>query len=155
MHVATIGATPRRRVPVLGGPEVEMLTATDGSDWVAMVHREIPADVAMPEHDRGPSRIVVVLLSGVVRVTGGGTESRLAPGFVAHTARGERLSVTDSGNRTRRADACRVARRLCRVTRRAAAGMTGVHRCACGRPHRRVRRAPTVGFRRRSDRAVL
>lgn len=94
MHVAKIGTSPRRRAPVAGGPEVETLTTTDG---IAVVHMEIPAGGGLPEHDHGPSQIVLVLLSGVVRVTYGGVEHTLEPGAVAHVGTGQRITVWNPG----------------------------------------------------------
>lgn len=94
MHVAKIGTSPRRRAPVPGGPEVETLTTTDG---VAVVHMEIPAGGGLPEHDHGPSQIVLVLLSGAVRVTYDDVEHTLEPGSVAHIETGQRISVQNPG----------------------------------------------------------
>ena len=51
----------------------------------------------LPEHDHGPSEIVLVHLSGSIELRQGDQRHSLAPGAVAHIATGERVSLTNPG----------------------------------------------------------
>ncbi|MER7243134.1 cupin domain-containing protein [Kribbella sp. NPDC000426] len=97
MYLTRIGSTPRRRAPISGGPTMEVLVAAETSDKIAMVQVWIPPGGGLPEHDHGPSEIVLVHVSGSIDLRQGGQEHRLAPGAVAHIATGERVSLANPG----------------------------------------------------------
>jgi quercetin dioxygenase-like cupin family protein len=97
MYVTKIGSTPRRRAPIPGGPTMEVLVAGEASDNIAMVQVWIPPGGGLPEHDHGPSEIVLVHLSGSIELRQGGQLHRLAPGAIAHIATGERVSLDNPG----------------------------------------------------------
>jgi len=96
MHITDIAGTARRRAPVPGGPTAAVLTAED-ADQVAVMHLEIPADGGMPEHDHGPSQIVLIPVAGSVEVHHGGQVEVLSRGAVAHIGVGERVSLANPG----------------------------------------------------------
>jgi quercetin dioxygenase-like cupin family protein len=98
MLITETGTTPRRRAPIPGGPTAARLTPPDVSDQVAVVHVEIPAGGGMPEHDHGPSEILLIPLTGSVEVTHGGQPRTLSAGMTAHIARGERVSLANRGS---------------------------------------------------------
>ncbi|MET9272964.1 cupin domain-containing protein [Kribbella sp. NPDC003557] len=100
MHITRIGTTPRRRAPLRGGPTMEVLVDGDRSDNVAMVQVWIPPGGGLPEHDHGPSEIVLVHLSGSIELRQGTMRHRLAPGAVAHIPMGERVSLSNPGKET-------------------------------------------------------
>jgi quercetin dioxygenase-like cupin family protein len=97
MYLTRIGTTPRRRAPIPGGPTMEVLVAAGISDNIAMVQVWIPPGGGLPEHDHGPSEIVLVHLSGSIDLQQGDQLHRLAPGAVAHLATGERVSLHNPG----------------------------------------------------------
>ncbi|MFG1905643.1 cupin domain-containing protein [Kribbella sp. NPDC048928] len=97
MYLTRIGSTPRRRAPIPGGPTMEVLVAPETSDTIAMVQVWIPPGGGLPEHDHGPSEIVLVHISGSIRLRQGDEQHDLAPGAVAHLATGERVSLTNPG----------------------------------------------------------
>lgn len=97
MHLTKIGTTPRRRAPLPGGPSMEVLVAAEISDKIAMVQVWIPPGGGLPEHDHGPSEIVLVHISGSIDLRQGDQRHSLAPGVVAHIATGERVSLTNPG----------------------------------------------------------
>ena len=98
MYITRIGATPRRRAPIAGGPTMEVLVAAETSDNIAMVQVWIPPGGGLPEHDHGQSEIVLIHLSGSIELRQGDQLHRLAPGAVAHLAAGERVSLTNPGS---------------------------------------------------------
>lgn len=100
MHLTKIGTTPRRRAPLPGGPSMEVLVAAEMSDKIAMVQVWIPPGGGLPEHDHGPSEIVLVHISGSIDLRQGDQQHSLAPGAVAHIATGERVSLTNPGTET-------------------------------------------------------
>lgn len=97
MYLTRIGTTPRRRAPIAGGPTMEVLVAAETSDNVAMVQVWIPPGGGLPEHDHGPSEIVLIHRSGSIELRQGDQLHRLAPGAIAHIATGERVSLTNPG----------------------------------------------------------
>ena len=97
MYITRIGTTPRRRAPIAGGPTMEVLVAAETSDNIAMVQVWIPPGGGLPEHDHGPSEIVLVHVSGSIELRQGDQHHRLAPGAVAHIATGERVSLANPG----------------------------------------------------------
>jgi quercetin dioxygenase-like cupin family protein len=76
---------------------MEVLVAPETSDTIAMVQVWIPPGGGLPEHDHGPSEIVLVHISGSIRLRQGDEQHDLAPGAVAHLATGERVSLTNPG----------------------------------------------------------
>ncbi|TCO42393.1 hypothetical protein EV646_11314 [Kribbella antiqua] len=89
MYLTRIGTTPLRRAPVPGGPTMEVLVAAETSGNIAMVQVWIPPGGGLPEHDHGPSEIVLVHVSGSIELHQGDQQHRLAPGAVAHLATGD------------------------------------------------------------------
>jgi hypothetical protein len=53
MHIAEISTSTRRRAPLPNSPIAQPLTSPDVSDQLAVVHLELPAGGALPEHDHG------------------------------------------------------------------------------------------------------
>lgn len=98
MYLTRIGTTPRRRAPIPGGPTMEVLVAAGISDNIAMVQVWIPPGGGLPEHDHGPSEIVLIHLSGSIELRQDDQLHRLGPGAVAHIATGERVSLTNPGS---------------------------------------------------------
>ena len=97
MYLTRIGTNPRRRAPIPEGPTMEILVAAETSDNVAMVQVWIPPGGGLPEHDHGPSEVVLIHVSGSIRLQQGDQQHRLAPGAIAHIAVGERVSLTNPG----------------------------------------------------------
>ena len=97
MHIAEISTSSRRRAPLPNGPIAQALTSPDISDQLAVVHVELPAGGAMPEHDHGASQIVLIPLSGSVELRHDGTRRILSAGSAAHIATGERVSLVNPG----------------------------------------------------------
>jgi quercetin dioxygenase-like cupin family protein len=97
MHITRIGSTPRRRAPIPGGPTMEVLVGADTSDNVALVQVWIPAGGGLPEHDHGPSDIILIHLSGSIELQHGDQQYTLEPGAVAHIATGERVKLANPG----------------------------------------------------------
>jgi quercetin dioxygenase-like cupin family protein len=97
MYLTKIGTTPRRRAPIPGGPTMEVLVAAETSEHIAMVQVRIPPGGGLPEHDHGPSEIILVHISGSIELRQGDQQHRLAPGAVAHLATGERVSLNNPG----------------------------------------------------------
>jgi quercetin dioxygenase-like cupin family protein len=98
MYLTRIGTTPRRRAPIPGGPTIEVLIAEETSEKVAMLQVWIPPGGGLPEHDHGPSEIVLIHLSGSIELRQGEELHRLTDGAVAHIATGERVSLTNPGS---------------------------------------------------------
>ncbi|WP_086725889.1 cupin domain-containing protein [Streptomyces carpinensis] len=98
MHVADIAASPRRRAPMPGGPTAALLTTAETSEQVAVVHVELPAGAAMPEHDHGASQIVLIPVAGSVELRHDGRVRTLTAGAAAaHIAVGERVGLANPG----------------------------------------------------------
>lgn len=97
MYTTRIGTTPRHRAPIPGGPTMEILVSAETSGNLAMVQMWIPPGGGLPEHDHGPSEIVLVHLSGSIELRHGDQHHLLAPGAVAHIATGERVSLANPG----------------------------------------------------------
>ncbi|WP_329477872.1 hypothetical protein OG555_37290 [Kribbella sp. NBC_01484] len=79
MYITRIGTTPRRRAPIPGGPTMEVLVAAETPDNIAMLQVWIPPGGGLPEHDHGPSEIVLVHVSGSIELRQGDQHHRLAP----------------------------------------------------------------------------
>lgn len=94
MHIAEIG-THSRRAPGLNAPSAEPLI-TDAE--IGVIHLEIPAGLAMGEHDHGASQIVLVPLRGELELRQGEECRPLSPGMAAHIAAGERVGLANHGN---------------------------------------------------------
>jgi quercetin dioxygenase-like cupin family protein len=97
MHIAETSTATRRQAPHPNGPIAQALTNSDVSDQLAVIHVELPAGAAMPEHDHGASQIVLIPLSGSVVVGHDGTKQTLSVGSAAHIATGERVSLENPG----------------------------------------------------------
>jgi len=94
MYLTRIGTTPRRRAPVPESPAMEVLVAADN---IAMVQVWIPPGGGLPEHDHGPSEVVLIHVSGSIQLRQGDRQHKLAPGAVAHLSVGERVCLTNPG----------------------------------------------------------
>jgi quercetin dioxygenase-like cupin family protein len=100
MYVTEIAASPRRRSPMPGGPTVALLTSSETSDQVAILHVELPAGATMAEHDHGASQIVLIPLTGSVEVHHDGQARTLTAGSAAaHIGLGERVSLANPGDK--------------------------------------------------------
>ncbi len=97
MYLTRIGTSPRRRAPIPEGPTMEVLLAAETSDNIAMVQVWIPPGGGLPEHDHGPSEIVLIHVAGSIQLQQGDQQHRLAPGSIAHIPAGERVSLTNPG----------------------------------------------------------
>lgn len=97
MHITEIGSHPRRS-PGINGPSAEPLIANGVSDLLGVIHLEIPAGVAMPEHDHGASQIVLIPLSGAVELRQGENISPLSHGMTAHIDAGERVGLANTSD---------------------------------------------------------
>lgn len=98
MLIIEIDTVPRRRAPIPGGPIAAMLTTPGTSSQVAIVHLEILAGGTMPEHDHGPSEIVLIPLSGSIDLQHDGQLRTLSAGVTAHIAIGEQVSLANTGS---------------------------------------------------------
>jgi quercetin dioxygenase-like cupin family protein len=94
MHVAEVGTHPRRS-PSLGGPSAEPLITTGISELIGVIHLEIPAGAAIPEHDHGASQIVVIPLTGSLELSQGEHRRPLSKGMAAHIGLGERVGLAN------------------------------------------------------------
>ncbi|MER6984163.1 cupin domain-containing protein, partial [Streptomyces carpinensis] len=64
----------------------------------AVVHVELPAGAAMPEHDHGASQIVLIPVAGSVELRHDGRVRTLTAGAAAaHIAVGERVGLANPG----------------------------------------------------------
>jgi quercetin dioxygenase-like cupin family protein len=97
MHVTGTGTATRHRAPVPDGPVATPLTTPETSDRVAVVHLELPVGGRLPEHDHGPSQIVLIPLSGSVELRHGQNLHALGPGSAAPIDTGERVSLANAG----------------------------------------------------------
>jgi quercetin dioxygenase-like cupin family protein len=97
MRITDISQTPRRRAPISQGPAAAILTPPESSGQLAAIHVEIPAGGGMPEHDHGPSEILLIPLSGTAELRHGHQVSVLRPGTTAHITIGERVSLANPG----------------------------------------------------------
>jgi quercetin dioxygenase-like cupin family protein len=95
MHITDIATASRRQAPVPGGPVAALLTPTGLSEQVAVIHLEIPAGGGIPEHDHGPSQVVLVPLAGAIEVHQGGQTWTLSTGTTAHIGTGERVRLAN------------------------------------------------------------
>lgn len=95
-----IGAGDRRRAPVAGGPELEIVIGARLGLPVGVLEVTVPAGGAMPEHDHGVSEALLVPLEGSLRLVepgepGGVTD--LEPGVLATIPAGCRVRLENSG----------------------------------------------------------
>ena len=96
MHVVDITTAPARRAPIPDGPTVRTLHGSpDGVAPVAVLHVTLPAGGGMPEHDHGPSHIVLIPLQGQIQLRQNGQGHDLAPGTATHIDLGERVSLSN------------------------------------------------------------
>jgi quercetin dioxygenase-like cupin family protein len=98
MVITEVSAAPLRRAPFPGGPAAAMLVPAKVSSQLAAIHLEIPAGGGVPEHDHGPSEIVLIPLSGTAELRHAGQARALVPGMTVHIATGERVSLANPGS---------------------------------------------------------
>lgn len=97
MRIVDVADTPARRAPIPAGPTVRPLLGTDGGAPVAVLHITLPVGGRLPEHDHGPSHVVLFPLRGRIRLHHDGTDHDLGPGTVTHIGVGERVSLANQG----------------------------------------------------------
>jgi quercetin dioxygenase-like cupin family protein len=97
MLIADTADAPRGRAPLPNGPTAAALIPPGTSERVAVVQMEIPAGGGLPEHSHGPSEIVLIPLSGTLRLEHEGQARTLESGAAAHIATGERVSLNNPG----------------------------------------------------------
>lgn len=97
MNIVDVAGVPPRRAPLPAGPTVRPLLGPDSGAPVAVLHVTLPAGGGMPEHDHGPSHVVLIPLHGRVRLLHEGTDHDLRPGTATHIGVGERVSLTNPG----------------------------------------------------------
>jgi quercetin dioxygenase-like cupin family protein len=97
MKIVDIAAAPARRAPIAAGPTVRPLLDTDCGAPVAVLHITLPVGGRLPEHDHGPSHVVLCPLQGQIRLHHDGNDHDLGPGTVTHIGVGERVSLSNPG----------------------------------------------------------
>ncbi|MCE3556446.1 cupin domain-containing protein [Pseudonocardia sp. RS11V-5] len=95
MNIVEITSAPARRAPTPDGPTVRLVSDPDGGAPVAVLHVTVPAGGSMPEHDHGPSHVVLIPLRGRIRLHHDGVDHDLAPGTATHIGIGERVSLAN------------------------------------------------------------
>jgi quercetin dioxygenase-like cupin family protein len=98
---STIGTGLHRRPPVPDGPLVEILLGADDDAPVGVIHVTVPPGGGMPEHDHGPSTVVLIPLAGAARLidTAHGERVRtLLPGTITTIPVGRRVRLHNPGN---------------------------------------------------------
>lgn len=97
MDIVDVATAPARRAPLPDGPTVRPLFGSDSATPVAVLHVTLPAGGRLPEHDHGPSHVVLIPLQGQVRLHHDGNEHDLGPGTATHISVGERVSLANPG----------------------------------------------------------
>ncbi len=97
MNIVEIAGATARRGPMPNGPTVRPLLGSESGSPVAVLHVTLPARGGMPEHDHGPSHVVLLPLRGQVRLHHNGNDHDLAPGTATHIGVGERVSLANPG----------------------------------------------------------
>lgn len=97
MKTVDVATAPTRRAPIPDGPTVRPLLGPDSGVPVAVLHVSLPVGGRMPEHDHGPSHVVLLPQKGRVRLHHDGNDHDLAPGTVTHIGVGERVSLANPG----------------------------------------------------------
>jgi len=92
MHILDIAAARGHQAP--NGPIVRPLLQVGA---VAVLHVTLPAGGAMPEHDHGPSHVILLPRSGTVQLGHNGKSHDLGPASAVHVAVGERVSLANHG----------------------------------------------------------
>jgi len=95
-----IGSGALRRSPVPGGPLAEVLLGAGDDAPVGVVSVTVAPGGAMPEHDHGPSAVVLIALAGgaqVVDVADGERVVPLTPGTITTIAVGRRVRLQNPG----------------------------------------------------------
>lgn len=96
-----IGAGTRRRPPVPGAPLAEVVLGAADDAPVGLVHVSVPPGGGMPEHDHGPSTIVLVPLTGtaqLIDVADGERVLELEHGAVTTIPVGRRVRLHNPGS---------------------------------------------------------
>lgn len=97
MKIVDVAAAPTRRAPFAGGPTARPLLGPDSGAPVAVLHITLPAGGRLPEHDHGPSHVVLIALQGHVRLHHDGNDHDLSAGTVTHIAVGELVGLANPG----------------------------------------------------------
>lgn len=97
MNIVDVATTQARRAPLPGGPTVRTLLSRDSGPPVGILHVTLPAGGRLPEHDHGPSHVVLIPLQGRVRLRHAGNDHDLGPGTATHIDVGERVSLANPG----------------------------------------------------------
>lgn len=101
MYIAEIAAADGRGGTEAAGPGAQSLLPAATSERVAVIHVQLPPGLGMPEHDHGPSEIVLIPVSGSVEVHHDGQFSTLTAGAAAaHIGVGERVGLANPGQET-------------------------------------------------------
>jgi quercetin dioxygenase-like cupin family protein len=97
MKIVEVATAPTRRAPMPDGPTVRPLLGPDSGAPVAVLHMTLRVGGRVPEHDHGPSHVVLFPLQGRVRLHHDGNDHDLGPGTVTHIGVGERVSLANPG----------------------------------------------------------
>lgn len=97
MKIVDVAAAPARRAPFPGGPTARPIFGPDSGAPVAVLHITLPVGGRLPEHDHGPSHVVLIALRGQVRLHHDGNDHDLGAGTAAHIGVGERVSLANPG----------------------------------------------------------
>ena len=76
---------------------VRSLFGSESGTPVAVLHVTLPVGGRLPEHDHGPSHVVLIPLHGRVRLHHDGDDHGLGRGTAAHIGVGERISLINRG----------------------------------------------------------
>jgi quercetin dioxygenase-like cupin family protein len=76
---------------------VRSLFGSESGTPVAVLHVTLPVGGRLPEHDHGPSHVVLIPLHGRDRLHHDGDDHDLGRGTAAHIGVGERISLINRG----------------------------------------------------------
>lgn len=97
MNILDVATIPARRTPLPDGPTVRTLLGLEHRPSRRGPARD-PADGGrLPEHDHGPSHVVLIPPHGHVRLRHEGNDHDLGPGTATHIEIGDRVSIANSG----------------------------------------------------------
>ncbi len=99
-----IGRGDRRRAPLPGGPDVEILIGAQEGRPIGVLHVTVPPGGVMPAHEHGASEVLLISLGGEARVVDAqdGAVTELAPGALATIPVGRRVSLENPGSQPAR-----------------------------------------------------
>ncbi len=95
-----VRSSDRRQAPFPGGPTVRVVVGPAESAGVGVLEVTMPVGGAMPEHDHGPSAVLLSPLAGRFRLVEAdepGREIELEPGVVATIPVGLRVRLENAG----------------------------------------------------------